>query len=65
MGGNLFNISSPAGFKDIKELHALWDSSLYSEHHVADTPFSEEDWSKFTALIRNLRVEFAAYIESH
>ena len=47
LGGNLFNISSPKGYKSIDNLHALWDSAIYSEYKVASTPFTPETWKEF------------------
>jgi len=46
-GGNLFNISSPVGFKDVKELHALWDTAIYKQYKIDHIPFSEPDWEQF------------------
>lgn len=34
LGGNLFNITSPKGYKSVDNLHSLWDTSLYQEYKV-------------------------------
>ena len=63
MGGNLFNISSPSGFKDINELHALWDSAVYKEHKSNKTPFNSDDWLQFVNDISGLIQTYEPYIK--
>lgn len=46
-GGNLFNISSPVGFKDVTNLHSLWDTMIYADHTVMHTPFDNATWEAF------------------
>ena len=65
MGGNLFNISSPAGFKSITELHALWDSAVYKDYSVMKTPLSSDDWQSLIEDVQVLRNQHDQYVKEN
>lgn len=54
-GGNMFVLK---GHYSYNELHAVWDSVIYTYHKAPARPFTADSWADFGALSDDLRSKF-------